>query len=289
MNLNIKRIHLISYADDTFARAQQVQSLKAITLGFGYIIQSSQIDLSANFRARNRQTLDLKRGAGYWIWKPAILLDYSKRQEYGINLLYLDSGCLPRKTEQEFRELLTDNRIHVWTEGRTPLRLWIDQGVIDALIVEDRSLDMPMIWAGAILAKNSAALTRFCKVWLEMCEDSSLLRPETLPFYEKPNGLIWHRHDQAILTVIVRRHPEWFVIHGENSEIRDSEHYFNRSRILKPKVLLLILNFSKLRKIRRKAVDHMPRKVRIFLRENKARFDGKAISSSEQESLREFY
>ena len=285
----MRKIHLISYADDTFVRAQQVQSLKAITLGFARIIQLAQIDLSANFRARNEETLSLKRGAGYWIWKPAILLEYSKNQDTDVNLLYLDSGCLPKKTELVFRELITDNRIHLWAEGRTPLRLWIDQGVIDSLDVEEKSLDSPMVWAGAILAKNSTTLTRFCEMWLEMCEDSSLLRPETMPFYEKSKGVIWHRHDQSILSVIVRRHPEWFVIHGENSETHDSEYYFDRSRTLRPRFLFFTLNYSRIRKIRRKAVNYMPSKVRIFLRENKAKIEGKNISKSEQESLRDFY
>jgi hypothetical protein len=285
----MRKIHLISYADETFARAQQVQSLKAITLGFARIIQLAQNDLSVNFRARNKETLSLKRGAGYWIWKPAILLDYSKNQDTEVNLLYLDSGCLPKKTELVFRELITDNRIHLWAEGKTPLRLWIDQGVIDALDVEEKSLDRPMIWAGAILAKNSSTLTRFCKMWLEMCEDSSLLRPETLPHYEKPKGLIWHRHDQSILSVIVRRHPEWFVVHGDHSETHDSEYYFDRSRTLRPRFLFVTLNFSRIRKIRRIAVDYLPSKVRIFLRENKAKLEGKNISDSEQKSLRDFY
>jgi len=285
----MKKIHLISYADDTFVKAQQVQSLKAITLGFARIIQLAKIDLSANFRARNRETLNLKRGAGYWIWKPAIILDYSKTQDSDVNLLYLDSGCLPRKTELEFRELISDNRIHLWTEGETPLRLWLDKGVIDALKVDEKFLDRPMVWAGAILARNSITLTRFAKMWLEMCEDPSLLRPETLPLYEKPKGLIWHRHDQSILSVIVRRHPEWFVVHGDHSETHGSEYYFDRSRTLRPRFLFFTLNFSRIRKIRRIVVNFMPSKARIFLRENKAKLERKNISNSEQESLRDFY
>lgn len=285
----VKGIHLISYANLTFRKAQIFQSLRAISLGFNGVMQFSPNDLPMDFRNKNSETLEMERGAGYWLWKPAIIMNYSQRQDQGINLLYLDSGCLPKKSSDAYSKLVKDERIHVWTIGNLPLRNWIDLNAVSDLEINKNYGEAPMVWAGAILARNSKLFENFCELWLRLCENPKYLRPETLSGYKKPDELIWHRHDQSLLSIIVFNHPEWFVVHHDVKGAERWDLFFDRPRKLNPNFKILYLNLYKFRKTRQYFIDHAPKRIRIFLRQWKAKLDKKSLSAEEIQSLKTFY
>ena len=72
--------HLISYADETFAKQQrflhQMHKEEFVHHPF------TREDLvQTNFYQENKKILDQKTGAGYWLWKPYYILEVLKSAE----------------------------------------------------------------------------------------------------------------------------------------------------------------------------------------------------------------
>jgi hypothetical protein len=283
-------MRLISYATEEFKNAQKIQSMCAIKLGFQHVLQFSELDLAIEFKFQNAETLSMVRGAGYWIWKPTIILQYIKSIETDNQIMYLDSGTLPRKSAQEFQNLLKDNKIHVWEIGNQKIKNWTDTKVLDSLGIHERLRNSPMIWAGALCAQNSKTLEQFLKLWEALCTQPEYLHPETYPSYQKNDFVIWHRHDQSLLSIIVAENPDWFHVHLASDTKNNSNQFFDGHKKLRLRHIFLVASFPSYRALRRSLTAKFPSPIRVILKALRDKFNKKHLSDAESRSLKQnFY
>lgn len=278
-----------SYATEKYLAMGKALGIKCIESNFSQFKLYKPQDLDSSFCIKNSDTLSFTRGAGYWIWKPYLLLKAADETKPGTILFYSDTGVLPRKDVRYFTNLINDDKIHVWAQDKASIIQWVDFKVLSALKFPPEFHSNPMIFGGMLLSKNSTNLRNFAKVWLELCEQPQLLRPDTLNGYEKSQETIWHRYDQSILSVIVATYPSWFSIHSlKPSDDRVSD-VFDIHRNEKIKVKIFITSFPQLRHIRQEIVKKMPssisRKLRSLFFDSKR----KKFSSQENESLKKSF
>jgi hypothetical protein len=282
------RIHVFTFATQNFLQMRKTQGVCSIHRGFDSFNSFSSGDLHSDFKEKNLTTLSLERGSGYWIWKPYIILLATRTYPHEEALLYLDSGAVPIRESSFFKSLISDNRIHVWAEDNSRIANWTDSNVLSELSGEEDFADAPMIWAGALLARNSQNLIKFLLEWQKLCENPSYLRPETLDGYTKESGYIWHRHDQSILSILVAQNPHLFVVHSLYDG-HPSAKYFDRHRNLRIFYILSVFSFPKIRHFRRNLVSRLPKHLRIFLRSFKTNRQGRKLSKDELNSLKQIY
>ncbi len=172
--------------------------------------------------------LDDKKG-GYWIWKAFVIYDSLKRLNEGDILVYADSGCELKNNitgwNEKFDYLKSndavffqyrDNKNYGWNHfnpaytDSPKLKYWIKKRTIDhfqAIFSNDTSwLEKNKLMAGFILIKKNQLTIQLIKDWL----DIMLFYPELVidPLiderHEQLPGFSSHRHDQSILSIIVR-------------------------------------------------------------------------------------
>ena len=114
LNTGQPRIHLISFATEDYSKSATALGVKAISSGFTSFYLYGFQDLDEEFAKNNARTLAHSRGAGYWVWKPYIILRHLSQIPHGDYLLYLDAGVMPISTATEFVENLDDGKTHVW-------------------------------------------------------------------------------------------------------------------------------------------------------------------------------
>ena len=66
---------LINYADRGFFKAQKLNSESGLEHGFDRVINYCRKDIDSDFLNKNEYILNKVRGAGYWLWKPYIILN----------------------------------------------------------------------------------------------------------------------------------------------------------------------------------------------------------------------
>lgn len=159
--------------------------------------------INTDFFKENKEILELNRGAGYWLWKPYLILETLKKMKDGDFLFYSDSGDLLLKGTKNFisRSVL---------EGKTKIistSFFIQKDYTKRDCFVFMNCDSDEYWnayqveAGIIgFVKNEENIA-FIEEWLEYCKNKYILTdyPNACGF-KNFDGFIDHRHDQSILT-----------------------------------------------------------------------------------------
>src|SRR3990167_3462946 len=88
------KIHLVNFATPPFYKAQKKLNKSALRFGVDKCISYNKSLLSkTEFYKQHQGILDQDRGAGFWLWKPFILLETLRAAEDGDIIVYSDSGA----------------------------------------------------------------------------------------------------------------------------------------------------------------------------------------------------
>ena len=102
--------YFINYASGGFFNSQNQGLQSASEFGFesiGY----TDTDIDDDFKSKYSNILNSKRGCGYWIWKPYIILDMFNKMSDDDYLIYMDSGAKLVKDPSEFMEMIDEKGI----------------------------------------------------------------------------------------------------------------------------------------------------------------------------------
>lgn len=94
-----KNIHFVTYGDSSYLNSKQrlLLQAKAIDRFCGFHVYGRE-DLDEKFISSTLPFINLKRGGGYWIWKPYIINKTLINLKHGDYLVYMDVGCTIRKS-----------------------------------------------------------------------------------------------------------------------------------------------------------------------------------------------
>jgi hypothetical protein len=215
------RRHLVCYAagPPVHAANQARLALSARRFGFDEVHAFGAADLDAGFRKRHAALLGAVEGAGYWLWKPHLVLEVMRAAAPDDVVVYVDSGAFLRRSPDPLWRSAEDAAL-VLFENDYPAFAYTKR---DAFVLT--GTDAPVhhaarqLDASFLVARNRPAARRFVERWLELCCDERVVAdgPSQAGLPELP-GYVSHRHDQAALTLLLAReraslphvvHPRW--------------------------------------------------------------------------------
>jgi len=217
---------LVSFANERFYRSQQilVDSAKKYFDGHASFTPDS---LDETFKEKNKQILGLKRGCGYWIWKPYILKTVLSKLNDGDGVLYIDSGNLIINdpsvlfsiAKRDLRGiLLFENRDgnptgDVWKNSQ-----WVKADCFNLMKcnTDEYKNGIQVDGSYGVYIKTDFCMT-FLDEYLSYCQDSRIVTDEPNTTGENCSDFKDHRHDQSILSLlaikymlpIAREPSEW--------------------------------------------------------------------------------
>lgn len=218
-NSRIEKAHFIVYSNEAapFGENSDYYCESALKVGFDTATHYTEKMLRQTpFWEENRAILEQSRGAGYWLWKPWIILQ--KLRECGPNdiVVYNDAG---RYSPRSFEPFPAFPHAAVELTAMMPKRFimgtrieWLVQGQYtkrDCLILTGADTDemryAPQINACPALFMPSDEAFAFLERWLEIARDPRALtdQPDELgaPYPEFED----HRHDMAIASILLHQ------------------------------------------------------------------------------------
>lgn len=194
--------YFINYASGGFANSQKV-GLKSAEF-FGFITQGySDNDIDDNFKSENKNIFYSQRGAGYWIWKPYIILESLNKMKDGDYLIYMDSGAQLIGDPNEYLEMIDEKGILAfsmvqktskWTKGDCFFE-------INKNNKEDFK-DINQLQGTYIFFRKCDYSVNFVKKWLNLCTKENLITDSPNINMSNFDDFIDHRHDQAIFSLL---------------------------------------------------------------------------------------
>jgi hypothetical protein len=195
-------LKFITFATKDFLVSRQFLTSLVNELSFDEVISYSEYDLDLDFREKYKNVLSFKRGYGYWIWKPYLILKTLLESKENDIILYIDSTDVPSPSffnnvfnhfEKSDLFLLKSNNLH---DQYTKIDCFILMDCDDEKYHNQYQLE-----AGIIGVRNTIFNIKLMEEWLRYCSDiyiiTDLPNSSGLPNYK---GFIDHRHDQSILT-----------------------------------------------------------------------------------------
>lgn len=204
---------LVSFVDGplVFTKNQQALVMSAADKGFTQIRTYSERDIGADFYSKNNHILDQKRGAGFWLWKPYLILKTLKELPDGAVLVYTDSGLILKKPLAPILDFLKTHDIILMTHGKkASIRKHLKYEAYKAFDfpLDDTILNADNIWAFFMVIRKTPKTMMFLETWLSICQNSDALTDEPFDSKTQDNLFEWHQHDQSILSVLVAKNPE---------------------------------------------------------------------------------
>jgi hypothetical protein len=209
------KVHLITFASGKFSSAQRRLARSALELGhIDYVHAFCPEDIQhTSFCAANRDILVAPRGAGYWLWKPFLILENPAAVADGDFVIYCDCG-----RGNGFRFLRPVDPLLEWAdslgEGAMPgvsvphhgsNAKWTKR---DCFVYMDcdyeRFWEHPQIQATHSVWKRNRATIDFVTTWLRYCCDPRIITDApNMSGLDNLPGFVEHRHDQSVLTNLV--------------------------------------------------------------------------------------
>lgn len=215
------KVH-INYADGGFYNSQRINSESAEKIGgVDRSIKCDRQTLDPEFVTKNAHILNLKRGAGYWLWKPYIINKYLHEIGFDDYLIYTDSGIVFVDSIDELIEMEKSNldrdgvlltETTQWIPSGPPWKAPLEHEWTkrDAFVLTDT--DRPEIThtvqangAFAIFQPRQKAFD-FLQEWLRWGSDIRAIT-DMANCMGKPNyeGFVEHRHDQSLLSILGKK------------------------------------------------------------------------------------
>lgn len=155
-----------------------------------------------------------KKGYGYWIWKPLIILKRMAEIPDGELVLYADGGCsLLGAAAAQAAWASWVQQVQEHPSGRLAFTLttieeeWTKAGVLERFGVRGTEVaKSPQILATISLWVNTEANRRFLREWFDtMVADNYICVTDAPMPVPNPRTFCKHRHDQSIFSLMIKR------------------------------------------------------------------------------------
>lgn len=196
---------LINYADRLYYESQKNNSKTGLNIGgFTNIINYSSKDIDDLFYFKNRHILEHSRGAGYWLWKPYIILKTLQIMSDDDILFYCDSGVTIKNS---FNQYLFDlcyndeNGLILFNGGHINRKFTKMDCFYYMGCEEEKYANATQLTATFQLCRKTDFVLNFYQEHLKFAEDEKILTDlENKCGKNNYSDFIAHRHDQSILT-----------------------------------------------------------------------------------------
>lgn len=206
--------HHITYATGAFRRSAEELAQSMATYGIATRIITPEDPGLRALRRQHPEIMRVKRGAGYWLWKPFLIGRTLAALPDGAILLYTDAALTAISDPAPLLSLAsTDNPIVLFEQGRPvgapppqPIGEWTSRRCLRLLDADtDEVRAAPILTAGYQLYAASDRSRAFVAEWLRCCTIPGVLADDPDGSAE-PTGFRSHRHDQSVLSVLAHRH-----------------------------------------------------------------------------------
>ena len=208
--------YLLNYAHLSHFNSQKRQTESAGIGGFDQIFQCSFNDIDKDFYDKNKVILDQQKGAGFWLWKPYLILKHLKNLTENDFLFYLDSGALFINRIDPLEKICKEQTngilcFHL-NEGPYSIKTNYDCYHTKRDVYITMNCDNESYWYSYIInaamsgwIKNNFTLN-FLEEWLCFAQKDDIITDipsklgAELPLFRA------HRHDQSIFSVLRKKY-----------------------------------------------------------------------------------
>lgn len=225
------KVHLISFADGTpsiIAAGERLLTQAKNSMWFDSVtiwdLNKIKILDEAWYLKHHNFIKENRRGFGYWIWKSKIIDLMMEVVPKDDLIVYLDAGCeINAQGHEKFKDYLKIAKaldiFCFYLDGLNYQTIqWTKKELLNKfqISIEDTLVFQPQIEATFLAFRNSDNCRKLTKKWNSLStEDNYIFSNDVITNSQSPDFLE-HRHDQAILSLLLHTVDFGCTIRNEN-------------------------------------------------------------------------
>jgi hypothetical protein len=204
------KIYLIAYSNNVYiSRKEYILNLKMFGFDDIFFFTKDWLETTL-FYEENKNILDLQRGAGYWLWKPYIIIETFRKIEYGDIVFYMDVGDdinNPNIIKIIKNHMINNDYMIAGSPNRDVCKKYTKR---DCFILmncdEEKYHNMSIVEAGTLIFKKTDFNEIFINEWLHYCKNENIITDKINIYGNNYEGFIDHRHDQSVLSILTTKY-----------------------------------------------------------------------------------
>lgn len=199
----------ISYGDKKYNKTKRVNLKSAKVYGADRVIGYGPRDIDKEFYNEHISIFSQKRGNGYWLWKPYVILKTLENIQDGDICVYSDAGSFYINDVHELVAAMNNARVDIMPFSLTEKeRIYSKR---DAFILMDADtqeiIESMQRLGGFQVIRKTAQTVKFVQEWLKYCCDERIITDisNTLGKDNYP-GFIENRHDQTVFSLLSKKY-----------------------------------------------------------------------------------
>jgi hypothetical protein len=206
------KIVAISYSNEIYQTQLQYNKKSAFDNGkVDEYYEYGPNDIDKDFREKNKDILSRKRGNGYWLWKPYIILKTLKEKlNNGDYLFYTDACIFYNNDTKILVNFLINNNQEMWAYRLDNIieKIYTKRDAFILLGADSPFYtDTKTIEASIQIYKKSLFTEKFLEEYLYYSQDKRIITDDPnvllLPNYQ---GFIENRHDQSVFSILIKKY-----------------------------------------------------------------------------------
>jgi len=251
---SMKQVIFTTYADRKWFLKKIILQAQAKKIGFTKTTSWSKKNIPKHYQTATSPYILHRRGGGYWLWKPYVI--YAEIQNIKENdiLVYLDAGCEIQCSNQgkdvfrSYLNILEQDPIIAF-EYPASIGAWTNDATLRYFNVQPEAqiLQESQVEAGCLIIKKCPESERIIQAWLDIATNHPALFSDDYNLETLRSEFIDHRHDQSILTLLLRLNNLKAFKRESNNPLRTSrtDDYLYLMKQFKKLRLSWLLVFSK--------------------------------------------
>jgi len=203
----MRAVH-VSYATPNFSQAAKLLRKSARRYGLDSHLYTPDHPVLLDLGRKYPSIMTARRGAGYWLWKPFIIMDMLNRVPDGTPVLYTDAALTFIANPGPLIALSQQHPVSLFKMSGPMLQsVWTKR---DCFVEMDADAEefwsLPQLTASLQLYRAGPEARSFLSM-LAAAMASEVRLTDMANVHGLPNlpGFVDHRHDQSVLTILARQ------------------------------------------------------------------------------------
>ena len=220
---------LVNFSDKNFEQSRIRLNASALSNGIDKILSRDETFIKNTDFFKNQQKIfKNKKGFGYWIWKPFLILDALNNSNNGDVIVYSDAGIEITDNISPLVSLCLKHDILLFANAKLKNSFWVKRDCFILMNADSKNFwNGPQTDASFCLFSNSEQSKNFVEEWLSYCVDERIIGDmRNLMGRRNFWGFQAHRHDQSVLSLLaIKHHIELFRQPSQFGNYYKSEEY----------------------------------------------------------------
>lgn len=152
-----------------------------------------------------------KRGYGYWLWKPYLILKKLHELDNDDILLYLDCGCelYPPAVDDMLSKIAAVNKYDIIGSNSASNDITFTKSDLVHYMEMQNSqnlLEIPHMQSGVVFIKKTDMTLRLYTEFYNICSENYHFIDDSPSLIPNDSSFIEHRHDQCVFNLLVKKY-----------------------------------------------------------------------------------